>query len=753
MDASTPSSTPVTSKKPEKAYSCVRCFDRKVKCNKQIPCTACTKAGVECIFRQPAPPRRRKKRTQEELLLARLRKYEDLLKSHGISPDSTSDQGLDATYESYRDEAHHEISLDSGALSGALSGTSSRHYSSIKEKNSRLLVGSVDGHNRDLGKLLVEPGRSKFFENSLYLGLNEELHGNDDLLQPSSGDESESTAREFANAPQSIDFMLGISPTNAELKSLHPSSEQIYKLWQVFLDNINPLTKVIHQPTLQSAIFDASFNLNKVGRGLETLMFAIYASATYSMTDKECADMLHEDKTTLLARYRLGLRKALVRANFLATSEIAVLQAFTIYLMSMRMLYDARTMWILSGVASRLGQSLGLHRDGTTLGLNPFDTEMRRRLWWQIIILDSRAAELSGSKRTFSMNGWDIKVPANVNDADLYPQMTQAPVSAVGKATEMISCSLRYELGEFLRSSQVLSRSGFDGDWQLSNPNVSTVEKDKAIQELENRFEEKYVRYCDPSIPIHFHTLIVGRSAVYSMRLMAHHPRHRSDKNREQPQAELDMVFTLALKIIECDNICHSSRVFQRFLWHTHVYFQWQAFIYLLGALRTRTEGAEVDAAWLQIEETYEHHPAFLTDTKRPLHVATGNLCLKAWTAREAALARTGMAAFPPSTPGFVQTLRQQRSGKVAPALDVPLIGDSLFVTTGQTNADGDFPSYANTTTDIAFDASGGFDTNMLADFSMEDVSPMNWDDWDALVTGHGTAQLQDWTNLPGLSA
>jgi hypothetical protein len=743
MDASPPSSTPGTAKKPEKAYSCVRCFDRKVKCNKQIPCTACTKAGVECVFRQPAPPRRRKKRTQEELLLARLRKCEDLLKSHGLSPDSVSDQSIDATHEPNRDEADHETKLDSGAMPGPLSHQSSSITTQDNGFVSRL-TGSVGGDTRDLGKLFVEQGRSKFFENNLYLGLDEELHTNDDLLQPSSGDESESTAREFANAPQSIDFMLGISPTNADLKSLHPPPEQIYKLWQVYLDNVNPLSKIIHQPTLQSAIFDASFNLDKVGRGLEALMFAIYAAATYTLTDKECADMLHDDKTNLLAKYRLGLRKALVQANFLATSEFAVLQAFTIYLMSMRMLYDPRTMWILSGVASRLGQSVGLHRDGTTLGLSPFDTEMRRRLWWQIIILDSRSAELSGSKRTFSILEWDIQVPANVNDADLFPQMTQAPISVVGKATEMISCSLRYEFGEFLRNR--------GGDWQLLNPSVSTAEKDEAIQELENKFEEKYFRYCDPSIPIHFHTLIVGRVAIYSMRLMAHHPRHRSDKNREQSKEELEMVFTLAIKIIECDNMCHSSRVFRRFLWHTHVYFQWQAFIYLLGALRTRTEGAEVDMAWQQIEETYEHHPAFLSDARRPLHVATGNLCLKAWKAREAALARTGMAAFPPSTPGFVQTLRQQRSRKAALAPDVSVTGDNLFSTTSQTTLTGAFPAHANADADMAFGANGEFDTDMLADFSMEDVSPMNWEDWDALVTGYGTSQQLDWTNLPGLS-
>jgi hypothetical protein len=50
------------------------------------------------------------------------------------------------------------------------------------------------------------------------------------------------------------------------------------------------------------------------------------------------------------------------------------------------------------------------------------------------------------------MLAWDIQVTANVNDADLFSQMTQAPVSVVGKVTEMIPCSLRYEFGEFFRN-------------------------------------------------------------------------------------------------------------------------------------------------------------------------------------------------------------------------------------------------------------------------------------------------------------
>ena len=76
------------SPKPATAYSCLRCFNRRVKCDKQQPCSACIRHDAECVFRVPPPPRRRKQRAQEEILLERLKRYETLLNQSGINPTS-----------------------------------------------------------------------------------------------------------------------------------------------------------------------------------------------------------------------------------------------------------------------------------------------------------------------------------------------------------------------------------------------------------------------------------------------------------------------------------------------------------------------------------------------------------------------------------------------------------------------------------------------------------------------------------------
>jgi hypothetical protein len=48
-----------------------------------------------------------------------------------------------------------------------------------------------------------------------------------------------------------------------------------------------------------------------------------------------------------------------------------------------------------------------------------------------------------------------------------------------------------------------------------------------------------------------------------------------------------------------------------------------------------------------------------LSDMKKPIHVAVGNLCLKAYAAREAAMSKKDI--YPPPTPDFILRLRQWR--------------------------------------------------------------------------------------------
>jgi len=130
------------------------------------------------------------------------------------------------------------------------------------------------------------------------------------------------------------DFLFGMTPASHQTAALHPGPSHILKLWQIYLANVNPLMKIIHRPTVHPIIVDATTDVEHVPRGPEALLFAIYTAAVLSMRDAECEVTFGESRSSLLARYRLGTRRSLTRAKLMGTSDLVVLQAFVIYLVS-----------------------------------------------------------------------------------------------------------------------------------------------------------------------------------------------------------------------------------------------------------------------------------------------------------------------------------------------------------------------------------------------------------------------------------
>jgi hypothetical protein len=87
--------------KPRQKHSCSTCARRKVKCDRQEPCTSCIKTKTECHY-LAAPnslPRRRKRQdAPQEDLFARVQRYEELLKRNNIdftSPDNWIHSGIE----------------------------------------------------------------------------------------------------------------------------------------------------------------------------------------------------------------------------------------------------------------------------------------------------------------------------------------------------------------------------------------------------------------------------------------------------------------------------------------------------------------------------------------------------------------------------------------------------------------------------------------------------------------------------------
>lgn len=117
-----------------------------------------------------------------------------------------------------------------------------------------------------------------------------------------------------------------------DVKSLFPSREQVLGAWNIFLANINPLSKMLHAPTFQTKLEWALDNPTASSRNFDALMFAICFSAINTATNEECEYLFSESKDVVMDQLQHNTSQALVAADILRTDDMEVCQAFTIFL-------------------------------------------------------------------------------------------------------------------------------------------------------------------------------------------------------------------------------------------------------------------------------------------------------------------------------------------------------------------------------------------------------------------------------------
>ncbi|KAK2053488.1 hypothetical protein LY76DRAFT_524501 [Colletotrichum caudatum] len=450
-----------------------------------------------------------------------------------------------------------------------------------------------------------------------------------------------------------IDLISG-RQTSDSPSMLHPSAVQSFRLWQVFTSNVHPLTRVLHGPSVQEELLRSLAEPSSTDGPTEALIFSIYLIAVVSLTDAECRNLLGETREKHLARYRRATEAALIRVDFLGSTELKVLQAFTLYLLSLGHLCDQDTLWLLTGLAARMGQRMGMHRESSLRNLSPFEAELRRRVWWQIVVLDGRAAQLTGAAPgpESRLCGSNTNPPAGVSDGDLVPSMSSLP-RPPHVPTEMVFCSVRIEIGVWMiRQKGLLGRETTPSD---------RTELLRSIDELEGLLEERYLRHINSDIPLSLLTTHLARSTVCQLRLSVYQPIHRPEKAASCMDPEqLDLLLENSLEVVRHDVAAHTARSLQRFAWHVSNVFPFEAFILLINTLSRVPASPVAGAAWSVIDRVFEHHPRFASDTGDPLYWALGSITLKAWGRRVSGARAGSLGLF--TEPPCVRELVRRRA-------------------------------------------------------------------------------------------
>lgn len=316
---------------------------------------------------------------------------------------------------------------------------------------------------------------------------------------------------------------------------------------------------------------------------------------------------------------------------------------------------------------------MGLHRDGDSLNLTPYETEMRRRLWWQIIMLDTKYAMVSGFCDTLLPWNWDTKTPQNVNDADLFPGSTE-PVQPREGPTEMAFCLLLYEVGRFIVENRIPDFEAVVlGAMENESPesqatNLATLAKYRTlVDNLDSKLIALEKKYCDPLAGnIHIVATKIRSMIIDKMRTMMIPMRELPEWGTEIFNVQ-DNMFRISLMHHEHNVELYEFMENTGFVWFFKLHFQIDVFIVMAGQLYKRPTGRLADRAWKVIDRVYQFHEE-LWDMSRKENVQLGIYMLKAWRARERSLVQLGMPYETPLAVPRLQDIVPQSNSEVSSA-------------------------------------------------------------------------------------
>lgn len=259
--------------------------------------------------------------------------------------------------------------------------------------------------------------------------------------------------------------------------------------------------------------------------------------------------------------------------------------------------------WTLNSVAIRIAQSLGIHRDGSHLNTSSFEAEMRRRIWWQICILDVRTSENHGSDQDIAQQYFDTKLPLNVDDDALIPGAVITPTPQIG-ITEMSLSLIRYEISRVIcRLTSAPSASLEEQDLELSTSIAQKI--DKITDECRMRLDFQFLRHCDMNIPFHWLVATVTRMMVAKMWINVHH-RFKVGAGNLLTQKCRDRLFPTSIEIVESCLLLEREESTRKWKWAFRNFVPWQALAFILSELCVRIQDETADRAWKTVQSAFD---------------------------------------------------------------------------------------------------------------------------------------------------
>ncbi|KAF9578826.1 Transcriptional activator of fatty acid utilization, partial [Lunasporangiospora selenospora] len=246
-----------------------------------------------------------------------------------------------------------------------------------------------------------------------------------------------------------------------------------------------------------------------------TLLNAMFAAASRFTEHPE----IYFDRAKRLIDYEYELPRL---------SSIQALLLMTIYRFTSSK--AGGRVWVQLGMATRMAQDLGMHRDSARWHLPPMETEIRKRLWWTCYVMDRWVSVCMGRPVSIDDDDCDVEYPSLVEQDYLDPDADNSvPNENVEKLKEQSAFALDYFV-EIIKLSQIggeILQRVYSAKTRNLPPHVVS----HAVTELDTRLTKwlqalpPRLRYDHKVSPLSLDRWVASiHSSYYSILILLHRP-------------------------------------------------------------------------------------------------------------------------------------------------------------------------------------------------------------------------------------
>lgn len=113
---------------------------------------------------------------------------------------------------------------------------------------------------------------------------------------------------------------------------VHVSSRIFADLWDIYVQNVDPVMKILHIPTAQPHLLDAAKNSQPASDTTMALLYAVCFAATATISKEEALAQFGHDRLSLLRHFMYRMDQSLMKAKFLIYPDLQTIQSLVIYL-------------------------------------------------------------------------------------------------------------------------------------------------------------------------------------------------------------------------------------------------------------------------------------------------------------------------------------------------------------------------------------------------------------------------------------